>query len=892
MTFGIYTLTLSTRAVGRTMSDKHRRMFSRKHIFALFLALFFLLPGCLGSNDNSEEESLSDDGPLTLEVWHTFAAESKEEETFTKAVRDFEAANPNITVDVTLVPFGNADQLFMTAAQGGQAPDLMRLSSDQLGAIGEVRVDGYPLLEDLRPHLTPQDRAQFDPRSLDAMRYGEELYGIPASQDCLSLIFNKAIFDAQGLDYPNENWTEADLLEAAEQLTYQDIQGLALPIKNAYWWFPIQEGFGGSLFDDNGLPTLNSNGSSEAMSWMLDLELEHEVVATGTQIEGMKNQFITSNAAMIIDGPWNWATYEASRLDVGQTLLPIVEQSQERMSPLVTYKGWTVSKQSTHKIAATDLALWLSSQSVQKEFALETYTMPTHNGLENDQEILDDDVISGFLEQTKVATPAPTTRAMSLVYGPLSTAFEQAYTGVATTDDTLDDANAELISLMSELQSADPVPANIGYRTIDIEVEVLQASMFSIFVDGDLHSELVTNATSSTISQKYDSCSSDGVELSDLDGKKILPATATSFNCTLTGMIPGKLHTIEVFADGESIFSLQASTEVADQRPEAGDTSPVMFAIGAIIVSLVALLSYGRWRDNKLGKTNSRLAHLYIAPAMLALAILTFYPVIYGFWLSFTDADQTHLGEQTFIGLVNFWEVITASGFLRVTIFTLVWTVVNVTAHIGIGLFLALILQRGNIRGKTAYRTLLLLPWAVPSYISVLVWKGMFQPDGLINDLLGTDLNFLSDPTGAQIIVILVNIWLGVPFMMMSISGALQALPRDMYEAAEIDGITGWDAFRHLTLPNLKSALVPLSLLGFIWTFNMFNVIYLLTDGGPNLYFGEPGQTDILITYVYDVAFRDGAYGVAAAWSVIIFMMLLTFSWNYMKQTNATEAAA
>jgi arabinogalactan oligomer/maltooligosaccharide transport system permease protein len=352
------------------------------------------------------------------------------------------------------------------------------------------------------------------------------------------------------------------------------------------------------------------------------------------------------------------------------------------------------------------------------------------------------------------------------------------------------------------------------------------------------------------------------------------------------------LHTIEVFTGEDLIYFKQASTDVADQRPEAGDTSPVLFAIGAIILSLIALLSYGRWRDNKLGKTNSRLAHLYIAPAILALAILTFYPVMYGFWLSFTDADQTHLGEQAFIGLANFWEVITTSGFIRVTIFTLIWTIVNVSAHIGIGLFLALILQRSNIRGKTAYRTLLLLPWAVPSYISVLVWKGMFQPDGLINDLLGTDINFLSDPTGAQIIVILVNIWLGVPFMMMSISGALQALPRDMYEAAEIDGVTGWGAFRHLTLPNLKSALVPLSLLGFIWTFNMFNVIYLMTDGGPNLYFGEPGQTDILITYVYDVAFRDGAYGVAAAWSVIIFLMLLTFSWNYMKQTNATEAAA
>ena len=128
--------------------------------------------------------------------------------------------------------------------------------------------------------------------------------------------------------------------------------------------------------------------------------------------------------------------------------------------------------------------------------------------------------------------------------------------------------------------------------------------------------------------------------------------------------------------------------------------------------------------------------------------------------------------------------------------------------------------------------------------------------------------------------------------MMMSLSGAIQALPQDMYEAAEVDGISTWNQFKHLTLPNLKSALIPLSLLGFIWTFNMFNVIYLMTDGGPNLRFGEPGETDILITYVYDVAFRDGAYGVAAAWSVVIFLMLVAFSWVYMKRTNATEASA
>ena len=861
-------------------------------VFAIVMIMLFLVPGCLDFGGDDEATTSVSEGPITIEAWHTFAAESKEEVAFTNAVRDFETAHPNITVEITLVPFGNADQLFMTAAQGGEAPDLMRLSSDQLGAIGEVRVDGYPLLEDLRPHLTPQDRAQFEARALDSMRYGDELYGIPASQDCLSLIYNKALFDAEGLDYPNENWTEQDMLQAAQQLTQQDVQGLALPIKTAYWWFPIQEGFGGSLFDEQGNPTLDSNGSSEAMRWMLDLELTEEVVATGTQIEGMKNQFITSKAAMIVDGPWNWATYEDSRLNIGQTLLPTVAQTGERMSPLVTYKGWTVSKQSAHKVAATELALWLSSQSVQKEFALETYTMPTHVALDTDSSIINDEVISGFLEQTKLATPAPTTRAMSLIYGPLSTAFEQAYTGTASTSDALSDANDELISLIDNLQRADPVEPNLGYRVIDANITTDGSQNYTIYVDGKLHTELQLDIGQGVTNNGYDVCTADGNEMNQTGQIRLFPVTTQEIKCSLTGMTPDKLHLIEVYSQNGQVMSFEAVTSVADQRPEAGDTSPVLFAIGAIVLSLIALLSYGRYRDAKLGRTNSRLAHFYIAPAMLALAILTFYPVMYGFWLSFTDADQTHLGEQAFIGLTNFWDVITASGFIRVTIFTLVWTLVNVTAHIGIGLFLALILQRADLKGKTAYRTILLLPWAVPSYISVLVWKGMFQPDGLINDLLGTDINFLSDPTGAQIVVILVNIWLGVPFMMMSISGALQALPKDMYEAAEVEGVTGWDAFRHLTLPNLKSALVPLSLLGFIWTFNMFNVIYLMTDGGPNLYFGEPGQTDILITYVYDVAFRDGAYGVAAAWSVIIFLMLLAFSWTYMKQTNATEAAA
>ena len=195
------------------------------------------------SNDDLElnnyfQTNARSEADITLSVWYTFASESKEEETYLDAIASFEQANPHITVESTMVPYGNADQLFMTAAQGGEAPDLVRLSSDQLGKIGEVRVDGYPLLEDLRPHLTPNQRSQFDQRAVSGMYYGESLLGIPASQDCLSLVYNKAIFDAQGMGYPDDTWTNDDLLSAAENLTNGDVQGLALPVKVAYWWYP------------------------------------------------------------------------------------------------------------------------------------------------------------------------------------------------------------------------------------------------------------------------------------------------------------------------------------------------------------------------------------------------------------------------------------------------------------------------------------------------------------------------------------------------------------------------------------------------------------------------------------------------------------------------------
>ncbi|MCY3840859.1 MAG: sugar ABC transporter permease [Gammaproteobacteria bacterium] len=453
------------------------------------------------------------------------------------------------------------------------------------------------------------------------------------------------------------------------------------------------------------------------------------------------------------------------------------------------------------------------------------------------------------------------------------------------------------------------------YRRIHIDVTLpssherravqiwIAGAPFESLRDAEVHSAIRigdTSALSRTpIEEAYDACWSDGLPIHrDGSGESVLDANTAAFSCALSGMVPGVEHWIAVVsvnARGDplhAVVSVPGRTDALDQRTPPPDTRPVLFALGAIVLSLVVLLTYLRWRDATQGRRGARLAHLYVAPAVIALAVLTFYPVAYGMWLAFTDAHQSHLGDQSWVGLANFGTIFVTPGVARVSLFTLVWAVANVSMHVCLGLLIATALTQPGLKGRTVYRTLLLLPWAIPGYISVLAWRGMLEPAGLLNAVLGTDLDWLAQPGAARTLVILVNIWLGVPFMMMALSGALQSVPQEMMEAAEVDGVGRWRQFRHLTLPSLKSVVVPLSLLGFIWTINMFHVIYLMTRGAPYVGFGEPGATDILITYVYDVAFEYGNYGVAAAWSVAIFLILLGFSWFYLKKTRALEAIA
>ena len=440
---------ISTRS-NEAFSETRPIVANRRVVSVLLTSLLLLSSGCLGSDDVSEEDTESITASIELVVWSTYEVDSKEEETFLSSVEEWMEANPGVEVIVEAKPFLQAVNAYKVAALGGQAPDLMRFSNDQLGSIAPIRDRGNPLLEDLRPWLTPVQREVWDPVALQSMRYEGDLLALPVSQDCVSLFYNKALFDEEGMEYPNETWTTVDMLEAAQQLTFGEQVGISIPTKDPYRWFSLNSGYGGTLFNESGVPNLDGEGSAQALEFWLSLEIEHEIVPTGTNIETMKNHFVEGRAAMIIDGPWQWPTYEKAKIDIGQALLPVVEETGLRMSPMVGFKGWSVSKQSPNKVAAVELALYLSTEEIQKEAAKETRTMPVIESLYQDEELLADDVLAGFIAQAREGFPAPTSRAMTKIYSHLPTAMENAYLGTKTAQEALSEENEELIA---ELES-------------------------------------------------------------------------------------------------------------------------------------------------------------------------------------------------------------------------------------------------------------------------------------------------------------------------------------------------------------------------------------------------------------------------------------------------------
>ena len=231
---------------------------------------------------------------------------------------------------------------------------------------------------------------------------------------------------------------------------------------------------------------------------------------------------------------------------------------------------------------------------------------------------------------------------------------------------------------------------------------------------------------------------------------------------------------------------------------------------------------------------------------------------------------------------------------VSVFIWTVVFASLTVLTQFAFGLFLALALNK-PIRGRRFYRSILVLPYAMPSIMSILIWGGMFNTEfGAINEILGRQIAWFQDPNFARTAVILVNLWLGFPYFYLVSSGSLQAIPNELLEAAAIDGANPRQVFRKVTLPLLLQILSPLLIASFAFNFNNFNLIYLLTGGGPkNQLDGEiAGATDILISYTYQIAFGSNVQdlGLASAISVIIFVIVASISLYGVRKSKVLES--
>ncbi|MGL5243734.1 MAG: ABC transporter permease subunit [Sarcina sp.] len=284
----------------------------------------------------------------------------------------------------------------------------------------------------------------------------------------------------------------------------------------------------------------------------------------------------------------------------------------------------------------------------------------------------------------------------------------------------------------------------------------------------------------------------------------------------------------------------------------------------------------------------------YLLPAIISIFIFTIFPILYTIYIAFTDYTIYSQGNINFIGFTNFKEVLTGP-FKEVFFPVFGWTVIFATlSTLGtflLGLMIAMLLNNPNIKERGMYKAILIIPWALPATVAILSWQGLLNGSyGAINNLLlninliSHPIPWLTDPIFAKFALILVNIWLGFPYMMNVCLGALSAIPETYYEAAEVDGANKFVQFYKITLPTIAKTAYPLIITSFAFNFNNFGSAYLITNGGPARVITQfAGYTDILASVNYKLSTQFGRYEIASAVSIIIFIILAVISYYQMR---------
>lgn len=275
--------------------------------------------------------------------------------------------------------------------------------------------------------------------------------------------------------------------------------------------------------------------------------------------------------------------------------------------------------------------------------------------------------------------------------------------------------------------------------------------------------------------------------------------------------------------------------------------------------------------------------YLYSTPACILIALVIVFPILYTAYISLTNMNLFHWANYEVIGLENYARALTKvdSGFLAALLTTLLWTVLNMVIQVVAAYFIALGLNREGLKGRRIYKTLLMFPWAMPAYVSILLWRvGIYNTEfGLLNKILVTlgfsKVNFLSTNVPAFISCMVLNLWMALPFMIMMIDGALQSIDKSYYESARLEGAGFWVTNIQITIPALKGIIAPSVIMTTFTTFKQFDIVYLLTMQ-KGAYSGATLQT--VITYAQQNAFVSNNYGLSSAVSIIIFVLIMIFS--------------
>lgn len=693
-----------------------------------------------------------------LVLWHAYAG--GEEKALTQVVRSFHEAHPQgPQIEAISVPYGSFADKLQAAIPRGHGPDLFIQAHDIVGQWSRLG-----LIEPLDAHLPlPEVLPMLWPETIEPLRDGQTLLGLPLSWKSLALFYRKDLV-------PQPPQTTDEIAAIGERLRLSSAgaarrYGLVYEAGNFFKHAALLHGFGGSIIPSGSpVPTLDTPEQLRALTFVSQL------VKQGSLPDEMSAVLVTQffnegRAAMTINGPWFIAEI-APDVPYGVAPMPVVSATGKVAAPLTSIEAGFVSARSLHKQEAADFLRHLAGPASARVRALVGRQSVTEKSTWELPEVQRDPVLSAFFAQRAHLVPSPTHPAMRAFWEPGEQALRQV------------------------LRGAEPQPALHGAQRL-------------------------------------------------LD-QYLKPA------------------------------------------PKTAKETPYLIALSIAVLALVG------WQFVRLRKRDvfaeawrERSAYGYVVPALLAMTLLTLVPFLVGAAMSLFHRDLD--GSWRFIGGQNFRDILLCvdggcfepMSFYFTLVVTMLWTAVNVVLHLAIGGGLALILRSPWLKLRGVYRMLLIVPWAVPNYITGLIWKGMFNRQfGAINGLLSLvgipPVSWFSHFTTALAANIATNVWLGFPFMMVVALGHLAQIPSELEEAAMLDGASRWQRLRHVILPLLLPAMLPSVILGAVWTFNMFNVVFLVSGGEPD------GATDILVSQAYRWAFTRGhRYGFAAAYAVLIFLILI-----------------